>query len=440
MLLVAMLLACSTSVDKVNPDTNWINGVESSTSEEIPSVIEVSFSTPEPAVAWVEFGGDSLTRTTNVGEMSTEHNVAVVGASPLSEVMMRIVVQVDGEEHRSGIFTHTSGGLLPETPVFEIIVDNYDPPEEAVLLMSVYNKSSHMVMLNFDGEVVWSMKSGDADDGKGLGVQPVDGEIQYNHFEGVWDNGTIKRMSLSGKPIETIALLDSHHFFTVGPDGETVWIQHDVQTPKGDSPLVGDSLMVGTGDDAEMLFSTWDHLTFQIDPSNFPEWTHANGVEYSADRDSYIMSTAFADTLIELDTEGNPLRIIGGYNSADSDYQFNSPDDTFSYPHGVRWTSKGNLLVFSTLDNVSKVIRYELDDETGTIWKRWEFGADQGYEARLLGEVHELEDGNILISWGSVGVLQVVDPTNNTVLWEAHSALKEFPTQVHYLDTPYTTR
>ena len=198
--------------------------------------------------------------------------------------------------------------------------------------------------------------------------------------------------------------------------------------------------MSGTGDNAQVLFSTWEHLTFQSNPSNLPEWTHANGIEYSADRNSYLMSTAFADTLIEIDTEGNPLRIIGGYNSADSDYQFDNPDDTFSYPHGVRWTSKGDLLVFSTLDTVSKIIRYELDDETGTICKRWEFGADQGYEARLLGEVHELEDGNILVSWGSVGILQVIDPITNTVLWEVQSALQEFPSQIHYLDTPYATR
>jgi hypothetical protein len=440
MLLIATLLACSQDSIVKNPDTDWVNGVNVSNSEEIPSVVEVSFSTPEQAVAWIEFGDQNLSRTTAVGDFSTEHNIAVVGASPLSNVMMRVVVQIDGEEHRSGVFSHKSGGLLPGTPNFDITVDNYDHSEEAVLLMSVYGEPSHLVMLNFDGEVVWSKSSGDADGGKGLGVLPVGGEIQYNRFEGLWDNGTLNRISLSGKPIETIETLDSHHFFTVGPDGESVWIQHDVQTPEGNNPVVGDRLMSGTGDNAQVLFSTWEHLTFQSNPSNLPEWTHANGIEYSADRNSYLMSTAFADTLIEIDTEGNPLRIIGGYNSADSDYQFDNPDDTFSYPHGVRWTSKGDLLVFSTLDTVSKIIRYELDDETGTICKRWEFGADQGYEARLLGEVHELEDGNILVSWGSVGILQVIDPITNTVLWEVQSALQEFPSQIHYLDTPYATR
>lgn len=440
MLLISMMLACTANNEAASADTEWVSGIGTATSEEIPSVIEVSFSTPEQAVAWIEFGDENLTRSTAAGAPGTEHSFAIVGASPLSEVTMRVVVQIDGEEHRSGVFTHTSGGLLPETPTFEITVDNYDPPEEAVLLMSVYSEPSYLVMLNFDGEVVWSKSSGDAEDGHGLGILPVAGEIQYNFFEGVWDNGEIHRMSLSGKLIDVAETPDSHHFFTAGPAGEPVWIQYEAQAQDSGNPVLGDRLMTGTGADAQPLFSTWDHLTFQPDPSNLPEWTHANGVEYSADRDSYLMSTAFADTLIEMDTEGNPLHIIGGYNSADSDYRFDTPDDTFSYPHGVRWTSKGDLLVFSTLDRVSSVIRYELDDETGTIWKRWEFGADYGYESRVLGEVHELEDGNILISWGSVGILQVVDPTTDTVLWEAQSALQEFPTQVHYLDTPYTTR
>ncbi|MFT5679504.1 MAG: hypothetical protein ACI8RZ_000408 [Myxococcota bacterium] len=440
MLLASILLACTANEGTQSADTEWISGIETATSEEIPSVIEVRFSTPEDAVAWIEFGDENLTRSTAVSALSTEHSFAVVGASPLSEVTMRVVVQVDGEEHHSGVFSHESGGLLPETPTFEIMIDNYDPPEEAVLLMSVYSDPTYLVMLNFDGEVVWSKSNGGENDGHGLGILPVNGEIQYNFFENVWDNGQFNRMSLSGDPIETVDTPDSHHFFTAGPNGEPAWIQYTAEPQGNGSPVLGDSLVIGTGEDARELFSTWDHLTFQPDPGNLPEWTHANGIEYSADRDSYLMSTAFADTLIEMDTEGNPLRIIGGLNSADSDYQFEDEDDTFSYPHGVRWTSKGDLLLFSTIDNVTRANRYELNDETGIISKRWEFGADDGHEAHVLGEAHELDDGNILLSWGSVGILQVVDPATDTILWEARSALQEFPTQVHYLDSPYTTR
>ena len=75
--------------------------------------------------------------------------------------------------------------------------------------------------------------------------------------------------------------------------------------------------------------------------------------------------------------------------SADSDYRFDAPGDTFSYSHGARWTSKGDNLVFSTDNGVSSVIRYELDEETNKVWKRWEFGADYGYRAMVLSEVHD---------------------------------------------------
>ena len=443
MLLTALLMGCDVgSGSLAAAETDWIQNLSVTTSEAIPTVLEVSFDTPEPVVAWVEFGSDSPGEHSTAMKGASEHTFAVIGGDPLSDVYMRVVVEVDGERYESGIFTHTTGQLLPDTPTFDVTINNYDPPEDAVLLMSVYNDPSALVMLNFDGEVIWSKTIIDNDDGIGLGVLPLNGELYYNTFEdSKWTDAKLTRMSLSGKVIEETSTPEAHHFFTSGPNGELTWIKYDAQNVSGYNTVLGDQIVTDL-DNPRTLLSTWDHLSFQVSNSTLPEWTHANWIEYNADRDSYLMSTAYTDTLIEMDTEGNPLRIIGGVESAqgDSDYGFESPASKFSYPHGSHWTSKGELLVFSTRDNVSGVIRYEVDDDTNTLRERWRFGEEYRYNALALGEVHELPDDNILISWGSVGILQVVDPSTDTVLWEAQSGLRQFPTQVHYMDSPYTTR
>jgi hypothetical protein len=441
MLLASILFACTANEGLLGAETEWVYGLEVATSEEIPSVIEVSFTTPEDAVAWIEFGEDSTSRSTAVDAASTEHSFSVIGPGPLTEVTMRVVVEVNGQQHTSGVFTHTSGGLLPETPTFEVTVDNYDPPEDAVLLMAVYNDPSFLVMLNFDGEVIWSKSTGASFDGYGLGVLPVDGQIHYNFFEKGVSNGLYGKFSLSGKDIAVEDTPGAHHFFTIGPDDKPVWIQEDIHEDEL-GEVIGDQIVVGMGDEAESIFTTWDYVTFQPNPGTLPEWTHANWIEYHPDRDSYLVSTAYTDTLFELDTTGTPIRTFGGRNAvpSDVDYIFDDPGALFSRPHGINWTSKGELMVFSTVNNISSTVIYEVNDDNGVLYERWRFGEEYGYEAKALGEVHELEDGNILISWGSVGLLQVVDPTTSTVLWEAQSALEQFPTQVHYLDNPYVTR
>ncbi|MDG1480755.1 MAG: aryl-sulfate sulfotransferase [Myxococcota bacterium] len=423
-------------------ETEWIQNIAVTTSDDIPMVLEVTFDTPQAATAWVEFGDGSPDESVTASKDATSHEFAVIGGQPLSDVYMRVIVEFDGEQYESGIFTHTTGQQLPEMPTFEVMVNNYDPPESAVLLMSVYNNPSALVMLDFDGQVVWSRGTIDNSDGLGVGVLPMNGEIYYNTFsDNRWRNAQLTRMSLSGEVLQTIDTPDAHHFFTPGPDNEIAWIQYDAETPDTQSPVYGDRIVIGV-DNPQPLISTWDHLTFEANAENLPEWTHANWVEYNPERDSYLMSTAFTDVIIEADTDGNPLRIMGGVNAAagDSDYSFESQESQFSFPHGPHWTSKGDLLVFSTRNGISSAVRYEVDDDTSTLREQWRFGEDLRLNALALGEVQELPDDNILINWGSVGIIQVVEPSTDTVLWEARSGLQEFPAQVHYMDSPYATR
>jgi hypothetical protein len=118
-----LLFACTPETISTTDvaETEWIQDIAVSTSALIPTAIEVSYSTPADAIGWVEFGvGSPDELTTPVAQLGTDHSHAVVGNPALTEVSMRVVVEIDGERHTSGTFTHETGQLLPTTPMFEV--------------------------------------------------------------------------------------------------------------------------------------------------------------------------------------------------------------------------------------------------------------------------------------------------------------------------------
>ena len=443
MLWLLALLACEPRTKgPAAAETDWVQALQVAPGTQIPAVLEVSFETPEPTSAWIEFGVDAPgARRTLISPAAQQHTIPVFGLGALQAVSMQVVVQAsDGTEHRSGVFTETSGGLLPGSPTFDITINSYDAPAEAVLLLSVYGEPGHLVMINLDGEVVWSRAYEEEDGEIGLGVLPTGDGLRYNRFQSELEDGRIGRMDLLGEIQEEAAAEDSHHFLTTTATGEVVWMREDPRPLAPYAAVIGDQIVVGP-DAAQVLFSTWDALTFADEdvPTPVVSWTHANWIEHHPDRKTYLMSTAYTNVILELAEDGEVVRLFNGRDAVDGTYTYANPQDAFEFPHGPHWASNGDLLVFSTSSRVSRAIRYRIDDEAGTIEAVWEFGRSYGYEAKALGEVQELPDGNILISWGSVGILQIVDPTDDTVLWEAQAPLQQFTTQVHYLETPYST-
>ena len=440
MLLVLFACTAQETPATVVAETEWIQDIEVSTSEAIPAALEVRFSTPEDAIAWVEFGvGGAAALTTPPAALGTEHSLAVIGNPPLSEVTMRVVVEVDGERHTSGTFTHQTGQLLPSTPVIEVNINEYEAPENTQLLMSIFGPVSYLVLMDLQGNITWSLAQGSKKDSYGLSLLPREGEVLYNLFELGGTAASIERVDLLGNPLESVETDEAHHFFSEGPDHSLVWLEEDTREVDG-VEVVGDVLMQRSDQGEEtVLFSHWDNFTLPLMPSGmqYMEWTHSNWIGYDEARDSYLLSNAYTNTIAELDADGEPIRIMGGPGAMDSEYVFGSVDQAFEYPHGPHWMDNGDLLVFTTSDDLSRVVRYSIDEEYKQLNEVWSYGEDYGFEALWLGEVQELPDGNILVSWGSVGILQIISP-DGELIWEASSSFQYFFSQIHAMSDPYT--
>ena len=432
--MILLMVACSEPdpLSISEAETLWITDLSYEVSEAIPTAIKIRFTTAEEGWSWVEVDGVATGQTSP--NINHEH---IIYGAPLQDLTVVVVAESDGERHESEEFTVTTGQLLPETPTLEVTVDALSGKshlQDAVLVAHLYgDPTSWTLITNMEGQVIWAMSQ----DSQGLGVIPAldRGGLMENIFHGKeTHSASLRGLNLMGEVLVEIPTPGAHHFFDL-VDGEPLWLRSDSR--RVDAQMVtGDAIVWG---DTE-IFSTWDHLTHTpVGSSPFSvgtqDWTHANWIQYDDDRDTLLLSLGHHNAIVELAMDGTPQRIMG---ALDSDYTPDPGNDAFKFPHGVHWVGE-EMVLMSTFDGLSEVRQYEMDDDTMLMTRTWDFGADYGWQVYALGEAQQLWDGNMLVSWGSVGVVQVVG-LDGEVLWEAHSGLGMFFTQVYLLETRFSPR
>lgn len=456
MLLWGMMLACAPEdvdapvEDASEAETEWITDLAVVSVPNIGTTLEVTFETAAEGPAWVEYsidgGGWEQTPPT---ASDTAHRVAVITA-PYAEVVLRVVADLEGAPRESGDIAATAGGLPPEAPDIEITVNQYTPPADALLLLSVFGSPVYAVMMDFDGTMRWAHPhnaiGAEAEGGLCVAQSIVPGQLLVNVFtpgEPFNDSAELRRINLFGEAVETIATPHAHHFFAEGPTGDILWLRYDSRK-QGETTVTGDELMMlpAGGGESVSLANLWDLLPSPSPDSGADQWdwTHANWLQYSPERDSFLMATAQTNLLMEFAPDGTLLQSINGFQSPVTGYGYDDVSEAFGYPHGVYWSADGkSLLMFQRRDGVSSAARYTLDEDNRWIDRTWSYGTDKQADALVLGEMQELSDGNFLISWGGLGILQVVTPAQE-VLWEARTSVGSFFTHITVITDPYNSR
>ena len=150
------------------------------------------------------------------------------------------------------------------------------------------------------------------------------------------------------------------------------------------------------------LFNPWDWAEPEQNDSwdsHFnsagSDWTHANSVNYDANRDSYLFSLANLNTVVEVSRSGE---ILGEYTGSD--------DYPFQYQHDPRWTAEGTLLIVSHYDDGTLAVEYEVSGNDLTAI--WTYGEDEAITGLILGQASRLENGNTLVNLGGAGLLREV--------------------------------
>jgi hypothetical protein len=407
--------------------------VEIALDSSIATVVEISWTTEEPGVSWVEFGreGSYDMITPLQSEASTEHRFRLVGVAAETELSFRAVTETATATLISEGSTET--GALPEgLPRFRV-----DQHDESLCLSSRWlvtgyegEESSWLVAVDRRGGIVWYERV--YEDGTPFSIEPAqDGPgVLYNarqrREEGV--DSHLVATGLLDDPDAQTAMTRGHHAMTQLPLGGVAWIGADLRewyNPEADETMVvqGDTVNVltPTGESLQ-VFNAWDwgqpRFSQWFDNEYFAgakDWTHANALSVHPERGTMLVSLRNLGVLLDIDMgRKEVLRVLG----ADRPGAFTEGSTRFSYQHDPNWTPDGTILMISSeeqdngrTETAAREYRIVEDDALEEIWS---YGVGMGIHASHHGGARVLENGNRLVNFGAAGVVHEATPEGET--------------------------
>ncbi|MGB6131387.1 MAG: aryl-sulfate sulfotransferase [Acidobacteriaceae bacterium] len=253
-----------------------------------------------------------------------------------------------------------------------------------------------------------------------------------------------------------------HHWVLALPNGHMVLLTSDEKNFNnlpgypGTTAVEGDVLVDVDQDlNPDWVWSAFDHLDVNRHPMNFPDWTHANDLVYSADDRNLLLSIRHQNWIVKIDFDdahgsGNILWRLG----YQGDFQLlssngdpdNNPADWFYAQHGMSFFTpnttgifklglmdNGNDRTFSTGQYICKngvpgsaqcystapVLEINENDMTATLLSNYRPPAS--YYSYFGGNVEQLANGDIHIDWcapAAGSIVQELDPTGTNVVWQ----------------------
>ena len=403
-----------------------------------PSTLVVSFETPNPTIAVVEFGPTADYGYSSVPgvEAKTAHRIQVPGFPGGAEWHWRIRVDgVDGPyETADQTFT---GAAAPATiPDFEVgvrVEGAYTPGFRLVPGLDI--PDNFVTIINDDGDAVWwdifespytASQARMNADGSGISYLLQD-------YTRETDIGKIVRKDWCGETVLEARAEWGHHDFFVMEDGSYAFVAADIREVGG-TAIVGDAIVEvqPDGSNPTAVWSTWDHLEMNLpltcEPEFYPQgcdWTHGNGVAYDASEDAYYYSAHTTSSVVRFARNGGGegagvTEWVAG-EGIDATLTFADADAPWTHQHGFKPVGNDEYVVFDNGPGgtaPSEVRRVRIDAAAGTVSTVWNYDYGGTYTSQLLGDVQVLESGNYYIGWGSEAEITEVTP-DQEVVWQA---------------------
>jgi len=379
---------------------------------------------------------DPADRPATVSSDGRQHTAALWGLPPLSEITYTFTA--NGETCED---TFTTEGMPSGMPTFT--VDSYDPSQAdgwRYIVGVAMGETGTLFVIDRAGRWRWHERHSPEINVSAVSVDG--GTMLYNSFDQDRTNdiGQVNLQPLQGGEVTGVRTEGAHHTFAHRPDGTIAFPSVDVRAwtdPESgeEVDVVGDRILEVAPDGAVTeLWNIWEHeepSKHDAWDSGFYEelgqdWTHANALTYSEDRDSYLLSLGHLDTIYEIDRATGD--VLGRW----------TPDDVvsgtaYNFQHDTNWSPDGTLLLLSYPDDGPAVaIEYDVNSDGG-LEEVWSYTRDKS-GTTLLGQVRRLPNGNTFINYGGIGEMREVTPDGDTV-WRLNAGLGSWFGNVALLDT-----
>ena len=380
--------------------------------------------------------GDGETATAENETDGRDYHVGLFGLLPLTDVPWTAITTSRGGHVTTCEGVTRSGNLPAGLPDLTVTVD--DPARqspERYLLGDASSDTPVLFVIDRQGRWRWYHEGvpgtvmPDVEFQRGTNTVLYTTQAQDRSV----DLGHIQAIDLDGTPGQDLRIEKGHHVFAQGPDGDVAWLAIDVRSwtdpdTNETSDVVGDVVNVTHNDGVtEPLFNIWDHLE-PVPKENwntgfYPQgldWSHGNGLNWSPERHSYVVSFGNATVVYELsDSTGAIVRQFGGAGG----YRYEGDSTRMLHQHDAKLTPEGTLLMATTNPDPnggSGAIEYAIDDDRRTITEVWSSSLDGTQRTRALGQAIRLQNGNTLVSLGASGMLREVTPDDD-VVWQVET-------------------
>ncbi|NED99726.1 arylsulfotransferase family protein [Phytoactinopolyspora halotolerans] len=305
------------------------------------------------------------------------------------------------------------------------------------------------LIVDGEGEMVWSSPREDMNVAD-FRVQEYDGEPVLTWWEGEshegHGDGEFVIMDSSYEEIARIGGGDGRpgdlHEFELTDDGTALVLAYETE-PADLRPFGGEAdgemlnnyvqeIDIETGEvllewDASEhveMSDTYDDLGGDDEDADEGEdedepfdWFHVNSV-VEDDDGGLLISARNTHAVYYIDRETGEIRWVLGGRSSD----FTMTDETtFAWQHDARWTEDGLLSLFDNQAapsprDESRAIVLDLDEERGTVQLVEERTNPERIRAFSQGNAQRLDDGGVLVGWGSGSAMTEFDADGAAVM------------------------
>lgn len=411
--------ACSDSEAAARP-----SGVAAETSEEVSTVVKVTWKTDVASIAYVEYGlNEGLGFKTPLSPKQTrEHSQVLFGLKADTEYFYRVVTwSEDGDAAASGIETFRTGDLPVGSPRLSVQGDGHDQ----FTLVPVLGATTAVTILDGDGDIVWYHT-----DDRDLDFYRVrlsrDGESLLYNAASVSgdpaDNSELVRVALDGSSTSSVPVPLLAHDFVELPNGTLATIVVEYREFEG-VQLRGDKIVEVTPDgQMATVWSAWDCF----DPARWKGddiehgWTFANALDYDPGDDAYYLGMRNFSSITKIDRKSGECTWVLGLSA--STFEFAEGSTQFLHQH--QFEVRGDHILVMDNDgspgNESRVLEYELDFDAKVATQVWSYTATPTVYTFVLGEPNRFDDGSTFVNWSSAGQMERVDADGRS-LWKLNS-------------------
>ncbi len=395
-------------------------------SPEIPTVVTVSWETGGGSPAGhVDFGVDgqrdrcALAHEVEPGRLEA----VLVGLPAGAEVTLQATESGDGGARIGQVITVVTGPIPSWVPTVHADGDHWDDDRVTSGFLVTSFVPGPAAILDRDGRVVWWHQL-EVDYAHSItrAVPSPDGDgIWYllwtNLHHGGPENSMrqLVKVSFDGTRVDTLTVSGAHHDFTLRPDGGVAMLMYDAREVEG-IVIAADRLVeVDPDGSTRQLWTVWDHVEYDpdVEYEGGERWGHCNAVDHDPVDDAYFVSCRNFSQIFKIDrTSGDVLWRLG-------------PDGDFELTGGTWFENEHQFaidgdraLVFDNAiptEATSAAREYTFDEAGETAVEVWNHEPDPGLGVFAFGDVARLPTGNTLITWGSSGRIDEVDPEGGAV-------------------------